>query len=956
MTPRERAAQRLLGLSAEAPPWRILGLPGVQASPAQIAAALGRRRRELHEQADSSDADRELAGALLTEAARVMAASHRWAHPAAIDQAWPILDAEIAAALRAAGRGQGARSELARRLSAIAAERRIPPSELLDRLRTMRVPAGPLPRVDARRRRAWRQGPLGQEVVGILDRLEIAERPDAGEPMARRVGSRSLAAAVSLLALGAIASWFLLGPSVKVKDPPDAAAATVPSDRGSAASDPATAAGPIAPEPASTSPDPPVPPSAAATAKLGWPAVALPAAATRAESDPWRSWFAEVESARSGAVRLPERLADLSERIRGARGEVAAEQLGAWREMHAIVGACWPLLSAAQRRAILSGVHACLAAVDSWRVAVELIEAIPPAPRGETPIDLWRMAWQAAALGDLAASGELAPHLREELSRAIATLGLPRRAGLVGRTPFEEMVARWLVAESRELSREPLGPGRSDRWWWWSAVAETLSPPLKESTELLAMRSLLEGASASESESSIATRLAVAAELLERIGPASAESPEAVRGELLGAIAGARVAAPVAAWLAAAIAALPGFEGWSDLPPLSRGAAFPERIAWAEIAGRRWPSRSASEGPKADGDLLSRWDRVRRELAASPLRSDAAALRVALQAGRLGEAAAWLGQDPRRAIERLEAIEKDLSVEPRDPPDPPIRAGRAIGLDGEWAEAMTAALGDAATRIELVRRLRSRGGDLGPRDAEAFVRAVVSDGPPVRTAAASLLLDRYSEGPEVLRRLLARLDGRPIDEALAAVLQRLAGGGLPALGDPSLLLEARRALLERLLRAESSEIRPLARLASRYAATVTGLAGAMMARGVDDADPEADPAGPMGRLAEALLAQVADPDEAGAIAERRELRLRLAEHPPQRLVAEQSATAEAIAAMLAAEGPAQGDAARAILASLSAQRRVSATSLEQAAHLALAIADLLRLRLHPSRPARAGVS
>lgn len=955
MTPRERAAQRLLGVSAEAPPWRVLGLPGLQASPGQIEAALGRRRRELHEQADASDADRELAGSLLTEAARVMAASHAWGHPAAIDQAWSTLDAEIAAAMRAARRGRGARSELARRLAVIAEERRIGPSELVDRIREMRVPAGPLPRVDPRRRMAWGQGPLGREVVGILEGLEVAERLNAGEATAPRVGSQSLAAVVSLVAAGAIVGWFLLGPSVKGEDPPDAAAAVL-LDRGPAATGHAAPRGPIDPQSEPTLPAPPAPLAAIATASLAWPPFALPMAASRVESEPWRSWFAEVEAAQGDAAGLPERLADLAERIRGARGEVAAEQLASWSEMHAIAGASWPLLSATQRRAILSGVHACLAAVESWRVAVELLGAMPPVGRGETPIDLWRMAWRAAALGDLAARGDLAPNVREELARAITTLDLPRRAGLVGRNTFEEMVARWLVAESRELSQAPIGSRGAERWWWWVSLTEMLSTPLQEAVGLLAMRAVCEGAPASEGGSAMATRLAVAAELLARIDPASSESPEAVRAELLGTIAGAGVAGPVAAWLAAAIAALPGFEGWSDLPPLATAASLPERIAWAEIAGRRWPTRSASDGPRVDGDLLARWDRVRRELAATPLRSDAAALRVAVQAGRLGEAAAWLGQDPRLAVERFEAIERELSVEQRDLPDPPIRAGRAIGLDGEWAEAMTAALGDAAMRIELVRRLRSRGGDLGPRDAEAFVRAVVSDGPQVRTAAASLLLDRYSDGPEVLRRLLARLDGRPIDEAFVAVLQRLAGGGLPALGDPGLLPEARRALLDRFLRAESSELRPLARLASRYAATVEGLAGAIAGRGGADAEPDADPAEPMGRLADALLAQLADPEAAAAIFERRELRLGLAEHPPQRLVAEQAAAAEAIAAMLGGESAARREAADATLASLSAQRRASATSLEQAAHGALAIADLLRLRLQPSRPARGGAS
>lgn len=945
--------RRFLGIASEAAPWEILGLADPDASASEIAAAILRRWSQIDADPHADSPQARLARRAVTEAAKRMRHGGRRSPQPSRRAGAPAdeIDGELVGALRAA---RGRRGERARRLAAVGRRHGLPPQAVLERLRSLQRAASlkaPLPRSAS----GVRRGPVERELAGLIDRLDVAERRGAGEGTPRSVPI-PIAAAIAA-ALVAVAAMFVVG---------------LPERRGASSTPPQTASSasgePRAASPQSREDAPGDPPSHATgeradaaerpislppPADLGWPIGFDPRQAGGTPGDGEGRRGAAVAAALADAASLPERLEDLAQRIRGERGELTAAIEAAWAELQRIAGTCWPLLSPSQRRAILGGAHACLRAIDSWRAAANLVAATSPrAPAAAPPLELWQRAWRAALLGDLAARSDLAPLVREELERALEAIELPRRVGFTGRTAFEETAARWLAAAAAPLAEGTLESSRIEAWWWWIAAGESITPAsLREAVDVAALQELLAAWEEGASPAELAMRRAVAAALLARIDPALPESPAFVRSSLLEMIGGGGLPAAAASSLAESLRDSPGFAAMAGLPRLGAAARSGDLAAWAEAAGRLWPAGRSSQGVRVDAAWLEQWDRLRASLSEPSRGGDAEALQRAVQAGRLAESAARIGDDPQRARQLLEAIERDVAAEHGSMADPPRVSGRPQGRDGEWAAAMTAALADPPMRVELLRRLRGRGGDLGPLDAEALVRAVIADGPQVRTVAAGVLLEQFSDGPQVLRALLGRLDGRDLDESFAEVLDRLVEGGLPPWEDPRHLLEARRGVIERLLRTEPSELRRLDRLGSRYAATLANLAASLGMPGGSGGGT--DPVEEAGLLADGLMAGV-DGESLAAIAERRSLRRRLAEHAPARLVSEQAAVAESLAAMRRGGEAGMGEEAAAILAALSQRRREASSSLEQVLAGAMAIADLLRLDLRASRsPPRA---
>ncbi len=951
MKPSEDPCWRFLGVAADAAPWEVLGLADADASATEIAAAIRRRWAQIDADPDAGSPAARSARRAVTEAAKRMPnGARRRPRPSPPIEPETQLDGELVGAIRAA---RGRRAELATRLAAIGRRRGLAADAIVEQLRSLQGSAPrrlPLPRQGAETRRS----PIERQLAGLLDRLEVAERrggEDRAAPVSRIGVAIGLPAAALVLAGVLVAIW-MHGRSGRSSSPPAAAmleaaapSRPLPLEAGHASLAEAEAfeervAGD---PPLEASASLPLPPPAA----MGWPE-SFDLRASAAPGDAEGEQAAAVAAALSDAASVPSRLEDLAQRIRGERGELTPSLETAWAELQRIAGDCWPLLSPSLRRSILNGSHACLQAIDSWRAAASLVAAVsprslPPVP----PRDLWQGAWRAGLLGDLAARGDLPPLVREELQRELGAIALPRRGLFTGRTPFEETAARWLVAASAELAATPLEDARSTAWWWWIAASESIAPAtLREAVQVAGLRRLLEAWEDGTRPTEPSVRRAIAEALLARIDPMMPESPALVRSTLLDLIGGGSLPLRAASVLADSLRQVPGFDASSALPPLDGRVRRGDLAAWAEAAGRLWPAGRSARGTRVDGMLLERWDRLREGIAAPIRGSDAAVLDRVVQAGRLAESAARIGDDPARARQLLDAIEREAARERAAVADPPLRAGRREGVDGEWAEAMTAALADPPMRIELLRRLRNRGGDLGPLDAEAIVRAAIADGPQVRTVAAAMLLEQFGDGPQVLRALLGRLDGRGIDESFAELLARLVEGDLPPWEDPRFQLEARRGVIERLLAIEPSELRRIDQLGERYAATVGNLADALGFASGPSAGP--DPVEAAARLADGLLLQL-DAGARTAIAERRSLRRRLAEHPPARLVAEQAAVAESLAALRDRVAGGTDAESAAVLETFAMRRAAAATSLEQLLAGAIAIADLVRLDLRASR-------
>jgi len=995
MSSRGEILRRFLGVAAAAGPLEILGVErggdGVHPHAEALRAALARRRRQLAGHPAAGTPEGTLAQAALEDAARalgVAVAATAGADGEAVasdpDEGaavpLPDLDLELLHALRQ-GRGLG-RSTLLR-VRSIAQRRGTAPEAIIARLRMLR----PDPRLRARplgvgARAAAVVAPpdaVTSEVVALLDRLDRAvgdepiesiesdRRGERVRVVLRTVGV-SLAVLVALVAIVALATRASRdrgnaeqGRAIGAIAPPapslpESSAGRLPD--GTAVAAPRGA--PPAPGHASTPPAMPLPAVPAAwrreTPRSQWGVPLL-------EGEGGRERGRRVEAALAAVEAVPARLLDLASRLRGEIVQPTAEQVALWGELQRVAAATWPLRSEAQRRAVVAASVECLEAIDSWRSAVALLEALGPIVPASGGFDgdgspsAWTGAWGAGLLGELAVRGFLAPPVRREVERSLQALGLPRRIGFVGRTPLEETQARWLAAQAAVWALQPIERSGVEGWAWWFAAVEAIEPgTLREAVLIEALRQVLRFWSV-EVDGPQSLRAALVAQLTASLDPLHSESPVLVREALLGWIDPAGgVAAEPAALVATRLAALPGLGALAELAPLSGQSRPAERSRFAQEALRRWPDLEAWRRVPVEADLASRWRELLGAVRDRPRRDDASLLAGLVQASRLQEAAALLSEAPQEADAILRSIEAALLGSGLERGVATERRSTARGRDGVWAEAMTRALGDRARRIDLLRDLRGRGGgDLGPLDAAALVRTAVADGPEVRAIAEAVLIDRLAEGPEVLRQLAIRMDDAPQRAALGELLSRLCGVALPAVDDAAFASAARRALLAQRLRAERSLLPSLEDLARAYAASIEIRTRRVRGDGVevdasDGAAPRVeDPATAMALLGEAWRAKLlarGGAEDLRSLAEIDALRARRmghASHPPQRLVAEQAAVAELLLAWErqrpVGERP-ETAPIDAILYELSRRRSGASSSLEQALEQELVIASL----------------
>jgi hypothetical protein len=243
--------------------------------------------------------------------------------------------------------------------------------------------------------------------------------------------------------------------------------------------------------------------------------------------------------------------------------------------------------------------------------------------------------------------------------------------------------------------------------------------------------------------------------------------------------------------------------------------------------------------------------------------------------------------------------------------------------DGQWALAYLSAPGNATGRLRALDRLPPPDEPLGVIDAEVLAEAALWASPAeVRTRAAWLLLER-TEHASVVSGVFEALPKAPRTQAASSLIESITGHALPAPESPDWSVEARRAVVARLLAmmAGQSPMGSLDALRDALAASYRERAGTSDADqgaglGVGDIDllGEDGAGGNAQDAAEALrrkwaflAAQSPSPlptvGGADEIERRRLARQRVAQSASQRFLAEQAAIVELMAVVIANERP-----------------------------------------------------
>lgn len=148
--------------------------------------------------------------------------------------------------------------------------------------------------------------------------------------------------------------------------------------------------------------------------------------------------------------------------------------------------------------------------------------------------------------------------------------------------------------------------------------------------------------------------------------------------------------------------------------------------------------------------------------------------------------------------------------------------GRSTTRDGGWAALWDRSRRDASDRLEALRELEGyEGGDLGVQDAAALAQVIFQGPTPdIRRLAQAITTDYFSEGPNVARALLDGFERPRRERATSQFIQSLSGRALPAVGDDSWALAARRQLVDHAFNLLQTSMHDIDRLAAEYTATL----------------------------------------------------------------------------------------------------------------------------------------
>lgn len=336
-------------------------------------------------------------------------------------------------------------------------------------------------------------------------------------------------------------------------------------------------------------------------------------------------------------------------------------------------------------------------------------------------------------------------------------------------------------------------------------------------------------------------------------------------------------------------------------------------------------------------------------------------LRSAVELARLNAAAAaaWQG-DGAAALRLLDGYKVPaLPALPNATDVEVMPEGNA-----NWAERYLAAGANIEKRLELLRELRSSSrAQLSVVDAEVLVgEAIRGSGSSVRDAALELV-DLYGSSVNVVNALLEESPRMPPVRGIADLIVSVTASPLPDRNSPSWRASVRRALVERLLQLLAAEgktagIDTLASfLDDAYMERVIMTQSASSSG--DALTPSAERSAGLlrarwTRLAERAIASSSLSLSLDEIERRRAGRASLASGLVQRFVVEQSALAETMSFVVAAERPGAAPAVQAVLDRMEQQLQRATHVFEQVALVERAMLDLWTIRLGLNVPPEEG--
>jgi hypothetical protein len=655
------------------------------------------------------------------------------------------------------------------------------------------------------------------------------------------------------------------------------------------------------------------------------------------------------EAASSGAQWIGD-LEDTSRQIRVAKGKLG--EAPATRAAAALSAAAdaWPAATG-YRADVVRAASQCareLRGSDALRRFMQLVPgSIADANRaGLAPWQrIWRTAFGAGVLGAIALDAtqppEVAAAAREEMR--LRSVAIPR-----GQTPdpFGASATGELARGARELAEDMALGSITDledasRWTQAVEVAAT-SPVLRARAATEAIDAVLRSPGALDKPGPLVDFLAYAIHMLDYTGRGS-DAP-AVRDALASWIVDQAIP-PSRIWVFTSLLdADLGIAWYGPDLVLATNADTASRAALAERVLAAFPSVGSTaigqsilvEGSRLDGwrKNLALLDGLPEGDAADRLRNAAAALAAArvVRAFELGDEKMMKAADE-QMVSLMAREAKEWNASPTGE-----RAGLpASGVrDGDFAAAWRAAGRGVEQRIDLARTLAARpgAGDLGPIDAQVVAfEALRGNQPDVRDALATTLVDRYANGPEVLRAVLDVLADGVGGTTGSQLVSGLVGTTVVGADWQS---EARARLIEKIHMLEDSRDHAVDAASAEVAALATTLAATFgRSGGAISATPRADRA--LTALADALRDEAATkflatpfPAPIDEIERLRAARRGIARSVTQRMAAETPAILDYTAMLVSARQPALQSKLVEILAAARRARTAAGGAVEQA--------------------------
>jgi hypothetical protein len=581
----------------------------------------------------------------------------------------------------------------------------------------------------------------------------------------------------------------------------------------------------------------------------------------------------------------------------------------------------------------------------------------------------WRHAFGAGCLAMVAVDPAFAPEVaaaaREEMRQR--SLPIPR-----GQTsdPFGAAATASLAAGMPHLAeRIAFGTsGVEDVARWNEAVLAAASAPRLRIDALVAgIDAVLRAPGALDKPGPIVDALAFFIRSLDFTGRGA--EAEAVRNALSAWILDKNIP-PSRIWVFTSLLdADLGIAWYGPDLVLATNAGDDARATLAERVDGAFPRVSttvAGEAVLVDASQMSQWKAGLEQVWALEQSNEVERLRNAAVA--LAVVRAYRGferSDERMVRSAFAAVDELVSREAGEWIAPPsgMRAGiPASGVsDGTFADEWARDRSPRA-RVDAIRALRARpaAGDLGPIDARlAALEALRGGQPETRQELCSALMDRYSNGREVLRALLDALADMSGGSEEARLFVGAMSGATVAGRD--WIAEGRRALLEKIAQLEDSSAHAVDLAVAEIVAQGTAAA---VAFGKADAAASSGTSRPERALAaacDALRGAAASrflaepfPAPVDEIERLRGARRSLARSVSQRMAAETPAMVDYAAMLVVARQPALRSKVSEMVTAARSMRATAASATEQVMGDLYTVLSILDADVAPKPTERAG--